>query len=282
VRITTLIENSPSDSDAQLTAEWGLSLHVAVNGRQILFDTGATGAFARNAERLSVNPAAVDAAVLSHHHFDHGGGLKRFFELNAGARVHLGRMPEGECWFKRLLLLKRYIGLDTSLFGTHAERFSEVIEPVEILPDVFLLPEIGGAHARPAGNRSLCLRDARGFRPDDFRHEIVMVIKEKDQLVVFTGCSHSGVLNMIAKAATAFPGVPIKAVIGGFHMVSVPPFNTLADSADDVAAVGRAVLNYPVGMTWTGHCTGAKAFEVLKRVMGDRLKAMKTGTVIEV
>jgi 7,8-dihydropterin-6-yl-methyl-4-(beta-D-ribofuranosyl)aminobenzene 5'-phosphate synthase len=282
MRITTLIENSPSDTDSQLAAEWGLSLHIAFNGRQILFDTGASGAFARNAERLAVNPGAVEAVVLSHHHFDHGGGLKRFFALNANATVYIGRMPAGECWFRRFVLLKRYIGLDKTLFEIHAARFSEVLEPVEILPDVFIFPDIGGIHPSPRGNRSLCLKDAHGFRADDFRHEIVMAIKENDQLVIFTGCSHSGVLNMIDTVARAFPEVPIKAVIGGFHMVGIPPFNTLADPVDQVAAVGKAVMEYPVGVAWTGHCTAAKAFGVLKGVMGERLQAIKTGTVYEI
>jgi glyoxylase-like metal-dependent hydrolase (beta-lactamase superfamily II) len=73
MRITTLIENKADGKDEYLASEWGLSLHITFNGHDILFDTRASGLFAKNAERLSVNVASVEAAVLSHHHFDHGG-----------------------------------------------------------------------------------------------------------------------------------------------------------------------------------------------------------------
>jgi 7,8-dihydropterin-6-yl-methyl-4-(beta-D-ribofuranosyl)aminobenzene 5'-phosphate synthase len=82
VRITTLIENMAGSKDAHLVSEGGLSMHITFNGHEMLFDTGASGPFAKNAERLSVKVASVKAAVLSRHHFDHGGGLRSFLELN--------------------------------------------------------------------------------------------------------------------------------------------------------------------------------------------------------
>ncbi len=281
MRIITLIENRPSDTDPGLTAEWGLSLHIHFNGRRILLDTGASGAFARNATRLSVDLAAVDAAVLSHHHYDHGGGLRRFFELNARASVHMGQPPAGECWFRRFWLIKRYIGIEPTLLDEYRQRFTTVCRAVEILPDVFLFPDISGSHPRPGGNRALCLKSDAGYRPDEFRHEVVMAIRENGRLVIFTGCSHNGVLNIIETVTRSLPGIPIKALVGGFHMVSVPPFNTMADRAVDIESVGQRVMEWPAEAVWTGHCTGPKAFELLKGVMGERLRALKTGTVID-
>src|SRR5512139_3374325 len=97
MKVTTLIENRSSTANPNLVAEWGLSLHINFNDHNILFDTGATCAFTKNAEQLSVNLASVDTAVLSHHHYDHGGGLRRFFDANTKAKVHLGTSPGGEC-----------------------------------------------------------------------------------------------------------------------------------------------------------------------------------------
>jgi len=77
MKVTTLIENRPSKTGSQLAAEWGLSLHIAFNGHDILFDTGASGLFAKNAENLSLNVASIGTAVLSHHNYDHGGGIRR-------------------------------------------------------------------------------------------------------------------------------------------------------------------------------------------------------------
>ncbi len=282
MRITTLIENRAADRDPRLTAEWGLSLHIACGGGRILLDTGASGAFVKNAALLGVDLGTVDAAVLSHHHYDHGGGLRRFFEVNTTARVHLAKPPQGVCWARRFRVLRRCIGIDPAIFEQHHGRFATVREATEILPGVFLFPDIHGPHARPGGNRILFLKNSGGFRRDDFRHEIAVAVRENGTLVVFTGCSHNGVLNILDTVRAALPGVPVRAVVGGFHMVSKPPFNTAADRSRAVAAVGRAMLDYPVELAWTGHCTGNKAYATLKRVMGDRLNILRTGTVIDI
>jgi len=282
MKITTLIENRPGKTDSRLVGEWGLSLHIAFNGHNILFDTGASGAFAKNAEHLSVNVASIGTAVLSHYHFDHGGGLGRFFELNSGAKVYLGETPNGDCFAKVFGFVKKYIGLEKALAMDFSDRFETVREPVEILPDVYLLPRILCSHPKPAGNKSLFLKRDDAMVPDDFAHEIIMAIKEDGKLIVFTGCSHNGVLNMVDTVAEAFKGVPIKAVIGGFHLLAMPPFNFMAGSKCEVQELAKSVLDYPVEMTYTGHCTGANAFGVLKSVMGDRIIDIQTGSCFEV
>ncbi|MDQ1331064.1 MAG: Lactamase protein [Thermodesulfobacteriota bacterium] len=282
VRITTLIENRPGKTDSNLAAEWGLSLHIVFNGHEILFDTGLSGAFAKNAGHLSVNVASICAAVLSHFHYDHGGGIRRFLELNSGAKVYSGEAPNGDCFAKVFGFLKKYIGLDKALAKDFPDRFETVREPAEILPDVFLLPHILCSRSKPAGNKHLFLSRADTLVPDDFAHEIIMAIKENGKLVVFTGCSHNGILNMVDTVAAAFKGVPIKAVIGGFHLLAMPPFNFMAGSKREVQELAKAILDYPVEMTYTGHCTGANAFGVLKSVMGDRLIDIQTGSSFEV
>lgn len=282
MKITTLVENRSSRSDPQLEGEWGLSLHIQANGRGILFDTGASGLFARNAARLSVELASVDAAVLSHHHYDHGGGLRRFLELNSKARVHLGEAPRGDCFFNALVFMKKYVGLDKSLLTNYPDRFVTVSEPAEVLPGVFVFPHIRGTRPRPAGNRYLYLKRGGDRVLDDFDHEVVMVVKEDGKLVVFTGCSHNGLLNMVDRVAAAFPGTPVKAVVGGFHLVTLPLFNFMGGSKGEIESLAGEVLGYPVEVTWSGHCTGTKAFQVMESVMGDRLRDLRTGSVFEV
>ncbi|MDP3283109.1 MAG: MBL fold metallo-hydrolase, partial [Desulfobacterales bacterium] len=186
MRITTLIENRPNETDSNLVAEWGLSLHIAFNGHEILFDTGASGAFAKNAEHLSVNVASIGTAVLSHYHYDHGGGLRRFLELNSGAKVHLGESPNGDCVAKVFGFLKKYIGLDKALAMDFSDRFETIREPVEILPDVYLLPHILCIHPKPAGNKHLFLKRDGALVHDDFVQVIIIAFKEDGKLVVLT------------------------------------------------------------------------------------------------
>ncbi len=282
MKVTTLIENRPSKTDWRLAAEWGLSLHIEFNGHNILFDTGASGSFAKNSEHLSVSIASVDTAVLSHHHYDHGGGLRKFFELNSSAKVHMGETPNGECFAKVSGFVEKYIGLDKTVFADFEERFNHIKNPAEILPDVFVFPHIINEHPKPEGNKHLFLRKNHSFTLDDFTHEIVMAIKEKGKLIIFTGCSHNGILNMIDTVSQEFKGIPIKAVIGGFHLVAAAPFGFMSGSREEVENIGRSILNYPIDETYTGHCTGDKAFEVLKSVMGDQLTDLRTGTIFEV
>ena len=226
MKITTLIENRASNTEPSLASEWGLSLHIAFNNQSILFDTGASGSFADNAKLLSVDLDSVEVLVLSHHHFDHGGGLRRFLELNSKANVYLADLPNGECYVGVLGLLNKYIGLEKEIMNEYADRFEIVSKPIEVLEDVYALPNILSNHPKPIGNKQLYLKKNDNFRPDDFTHEIVMAINDNGKLVIFAGCSHNGILNMVDTVKKEFEGIPIKAMIGGFHLLASLPFCT--------------------------------------------------------
>lgn len=76
-----------------------------------------------------------------------------------------------------------------------------ISKPIEILPDVFIFPHIVNMQPKPIGDKQLLMRREGKLLLDDFSHEIVMAIKENDKLIIFTGCSHNGVLNMIDTVA---------------------------------------------------------------------------------
>jgi len=152
MRVTVLIENSRLEGRDDLEPEFGLSLYVEREGTRILFDTGASGAFLHNAKTMGIDINDVDVAVVSHHHFDHGGGLEDFFAANARATVYLRESPRADRYFKALAVIKKPIGIDLDLL----DRFSERIEFVDgmrvVAPGVYLLTAIGSAHRRPRGN----------------------------------------------------------------------------------------------------------------------------------
>jgi len=281
MRVTALMENTRAEGSAQLRAELGLSLHIEHAGKRILFDTGASGAFAENAGRLGVDLAAVDAAVISHHHYDHGGGLRRFLEMNARASVYLRSRPAGDCRF-RFAGLDKYIGLDQALLREQARRFVFVAGRTEFSPGATVLTEVGRPYPLPRGNRYIFLASGGKLVPDDFGHELVLVLQDDDGLVVFTGCSHQGILNMVDAVTRAFPGTPIRAVFGGFHLVILPMFNFMAGSRKEVEEIGMQMLRYRLGRVYTGHCTGSHAFRVLKGVMGGKLERFAAGTTVDV
>jgi 7,8-dihydropterin-6-yl-methyl-4-(beta-D-ribofuranosyl)aminobenzene 5'-phosphate synthase len=86
---------------------------------------------------------------------------------------------------------------------------------------------------------------------------------------------------MVETVLAEFPGVPIRAVVGGFHLAALPPFRGMSDSERVVADMGRAVLDQGVATTYTGHCTGKRAFDVLRSAMGDRVREIRTGSQID-
>jgi len=74
--IKALVENTTITDD--LGCEHGLSLYIETAKHKILFDVGASELFFQNAKKFGVNIADVDFLVISHGHYDHGGGLKAF------------------------------------------------------------------------------------------------------------------------------------------------------------------------------------------------------------
>jgi 7,8-dihydropterin-6-yl-methyl-4-(beta-D-ribofuranosyl)aminobenzene 5'-phosphate synthase len=279
MRVVSLIDNEAGAGD--LECEFGLSVHVDTGRVRVLFDFGASGAFADNAAALGIDLAAVDLAVLSHQHFDHGGGLARFLELNGRAPVYLRDRPVEPRFFRAFGLITRPIGLDRGLVESRPDRFQPIADDTEVAPGVWLLTGILSDHPRPRGNRRLYVERDGKLERDPFDHEQVMVVRDRAGLTVFTGCSHGGVLNMVDAARARFPGEPVRAVFGGFHLIGLPQLGTMAASRREVAAIGRAMLDRVTGPVHTGHCTGAKGYAALARVMGDRLRPFPSGTTVE-
>ena len=281
MRITTLIENSKEASETKLHNEHGLSFHISFQGNNILFDTGASDLFSKNADVMGIDLSIVHSAVISHHHYDHGGGLSRFLELNKDAKIYLREAPDGESYFRAMWFIKRYVGLDGSLLEANPDRFVFLDEIVEILPSVYIIPKIELTYPKPKGNKYLYVKKGSEWRLDDFSHELILLIKDHDGLVIFSGCSHNGMLNMIDTVTKKFGRTPIKAVIGGFHLIGLPMFDTMAGSRSEIEEIGRKTLTYPIESIYSGHCTGKKAYRVLKDVLGDKLNQLHTGVVIQ-
>lgn len=280
MKITALIEDTKS-KNSDLEGEHGLSIHIQRDDDAILFDTGATGKFVSNAEKLGIDLKDVDVTAISHGHFDHGGGLRSFMEVNQRSQVYMRTQADGDHFFKAFLVIKREIGLDKEFFRDYADRIRLINESKEIARDTYLLTDLKLKYPTPAGQKYLYVKKDNHMVHDEFSHELMMVIKEDDGLVIFTGCSHHGVLNMVDAALKKFPDTPIKALFGGFHFIGLPFWNHMAESRTSVEVIGRKLLEYPIEKVYTGHCTGRKAYPLLKEVMGDKVDYFKTGSTVD-
>ncbi len=274
MKIITLLENHPDKANPALKSEHGVSFYVENQGHMIMSDVGKSGLFAKNAKRLGVDLTRVEALAISHHHHDHGGGLGRFFMENQKAIVYLRVSPEDADYIaENPSQPPRVIGLDRGLLQDKAERIVNVSEKTEVLPGFHLLKDIPSEHPKPGRDTRMKIRQAGHKRVDTFEHEMVTVLEGDSGLVILTGCAHNGVMNMVVATQKAFPEKSLQAVIGGFHLHR--------ESDDDVRKVGEALLDADVPAVYTGHCTGDHAMDVLAEVLGDRLKRLCTGMVIE-
>ena len=268
MRITTVIENHAGDS---LAGEHGLCFYIEHAGQVALSDVGKTGLFVENARRLGVDLAKVDALVISHHHFDHGGGLRQFFEVNDKGIIYLRKAPEMD-----LVIddpeLPPYVGLDKAVLVEFADRIRFIDGHLAPVPGLHLITEIPSNYPKPTGDTRLKMRRGGEVLPDTFEHELVTVLEGERELVVLTGCAHNGVLNMIEAARLALPGKPIRAVVGGFHLN--------AETQPAVFGVGKALLEMDIPEVYTGHCTGEMQTDILAQVLGERLHRLHTGLVM--
>lgn len=260
MKIISLIENTPYSPE--LASEHGLSLYIETQNRKILFDFGQTAAFAENAERLGVDLKAVDTAILSHGHYDHGGGIARFMELNSSAPVYLSRYAFGDYYNAS----GKYIGLAPELRGSDRLVFTQDYINLGDGLELFSCNK----RSRTYGTDSAGLSEKRGDElvPDSFLHEQYLVIGGERKTVI-SGCSHKGILN-ISEWLT--PDI----LIGGFHFMKqdVPETGSaVLDKAAERLAAGKTVY-------YTCHCTGLRQYEYLKEKMGSQLNYLASGQIL--
>lgn len=277
MEVTSLVDHVKTTTEKGITAEWGLSLHVKFDDFSLLFDMGSSGRFMRNAAALGIDIKSIELAVLSHGHYDHGGGLRGFLAANSKAVVYMGKGADADLYAK-LFGLKRYVGLEKEIFRLYRDRIRFLDETTEMRRGVFAIIPIRESYAPPKGNRFLFRRQGSTLSPDDFSHELALTVETDGGIVVFTGCSHHGTLNILAAVRDALPDRRIRALFGGFHLVSLPVSWTLSERKDTVQALGQELLQSQVEKFYTCHCTGSKGYGILKEMMGEKLRYFSAGS----
>ena len=261
---TVLVDNRTNNPTFE--TEHGLSILLETEKHSILLDTGASDMLIRNAERLGKDLSRVDYVFISHGHSDHAGGLKHFMQINKKAKVIVS--PDaisGKYYSKR-----RYLHSITSEWPEiPQERLLLISQTCEIDEGLHIIARIPQSHPLPKGNDMLFVRNAAGeYLRDDFRHELALYADG----LLFTGCAHSGLENILA----ACPW-PVQTVIGGFHLLDG------YETEEELHALAHRLRDhYPPTRFYTSHCTGDSVLMILQSVMADQIHAFSCGTTIKV
>ncbi|NMA48260.1 MAG: MBL fold metallo-hydrolase [Tissierellia bacterium] len=271
--IKTLVENTSILEG--IASEHGLSLYVETKNYKILFDVGESNLFLENAEKLDVNISEIDYLIISHGHYDHGGGLRRFLQENTKAEVFIHDLAFEKHYALRSNDEIEYIGLDEDLKTD--KRIIYTSDKFFINKGLYVFSNITQKEPLPKSNSGLLTKNDGQMVDDIFLHEQNLVIEEDDEIVLITGCAHNGIVNII-KHFYDIRGLMPSHVIGGFHLSSKSTGNENTETIDKIAEY----LIDTDAKYYTCHCTGIEPYKQLKTIMSDKIDYLKTGSVITI
>ncbi len=281
MKIICLIENTAVNE--KLLFEDGLSLFVEYEGKNYLIDTGLTGKAVDNAKRMRLPINDIHAVVITHNHFAHIGGIEAVMRLNPKAKIYL-RVGAADEVYRRSGFMKSPVGLGKSFFKKYMDNlilfnsFSEVAEgfylaSCEHWDEKYENPD--NSYFTLEGKKSVAY---------DFSDESFAVIfpkkRKADGLVLIGGCFHCGAVNMLETVRKRWHGVPILAVIGGFHFAGSSP-KSINCSADYITAQARGLKLCGAEKIYACHCTGFKGFDIMDETLGDRIMYLGGGEALE-
>lgn len=265
----------------QCCANHGLALIVrafrGARNHTILFDAGPVEfAVEYNGTRLGIDFGSIDAAVLSHGHWDHAGGLPMALELiktaNGGRPIPCYLHPG---MFRQRALPLPGGGLLPIQEIPSPDDLSDkgaipvvTTEPQVLLDEMFFIsgeiPRVTTYEKGFPGHKRRS-EDGQSWEDDPLIMDerfLAAHVKGKG-IIVFTACSHAGVVNVLKHSQSVFSSVPLYAVVGGFHLAGGNE-KIIDDSVRDIGAFG-------LGMIAPGHCTGWRAVNALVTAYGDRV-----------
>ena len=255
-------------------AEHGLSIFMETDRGNYLLDTGQGKAVVNNAQVLGLDLGTIKGIIISHHHWDHTGGLGPVLDLKGAADIYAH--PD---FFKESYSVSgdtvRYIGVPypRPLLEAKGATFKFSAEFREIEPGLWLTGEVPRRTDYELGDKKQVLKSGEGYVKDDIMDDQSVVIETEKGLFIILGCCHSGIINTLSYIREKMGRRHIYAVIGGTHLGPV---------SDEQREKSIAALKaFDIERLGVSHCTGLKTASLLAFEFGERFFFCNVGTVVE-
>lgn len=266
MKITVLMEDTCGNPQCEY--EHGLSIYVETGKHRILMDTGAGERTLANAHRLGIDLSRVDTVILSHGHYDHSGGLTAFRKINQDAVIYMQRSALLDYYHG-----EQYIGVDKA--AGQMLNIKLLSGGMEIDEEISVFTDITGRRFWPQSNIGLTVRIDGKDVQDEFAHEQCLVVHREKKLLL-SGCAHNGILNVLDRYQEVYGGVP-DIVISGFHMTRKGDYT---EQETEMIRQTAEELRHMNTIFYTGHCTGQRAIDIMRSIMGDQLVQIHCGMEI--
>lgn len=277
MKLTFLTDNNVLQSK-NFVGEHGLSFYIEADDKKVLFDTGYSDVFLKNAFKMGINLLDLDYIVLSHGHYDHIRGLSHYLSFYASA------LKQGKKVKKPTIL-------------THPDTFNEKLneksgeigslilkeklkknfelklinEPFQITENLVFLGEIPRKNSFEGKEFIGKVLKNDNYENDYIFEDSALAYKSDTGLVIITGCSHSGICNIIEYSKNVFSESKITDITGGFHLVN-PTQERVFKTADYLSKLGAKSI-HPC------HCTDFRSKITLSKYI--RLEATGVGLILE-
>jgi 7,8-dihydropterin-6-yl-methyl-4-(beta-D-ribofuranosyl)aminobenzene 5'-phosphate synthase len=273
ITATVVCENCVFNQPGAI-AEHGLSIYMETDCGNYLLDTGQGKAIVNNALVLGLDLRAIKGIIMSHHHWDHTGGLGPVLDLKGAVDIYAH-----SDFFKESYSVTgnavRYIGVPypRPLLEAKGATFKFSNEFRQIEPGMWLTGEVPRRTDYERGDKNQVVKSNEGYVKDNLLDDQSVVIETEKGLFIILGCCHSGIINTLSYIVEKMGRRHIYAVIGGTHLGPV------GDEQKEKSI--DALKAFDIERLGVSHCTGLKTASRLAGEFGDRFFFCNVGTVVE-
>lgn len=239
VKIFMIYNNSGKSTT--FNSAWGLSVWIEKNNSATLFDTGGDASILwKNINHSGLEIEKLSHIVISHNHWDHKNGLSLILEKTFN---------------------KPIVYVVENDFNEYSDKYpnaniQSVSGTLQIDNDLWTTGQLPASYS----GKEL--------------YEQYLILTQKDTMVLLTGCSHSGIVDMVKTIKKSFPDKKVELVAGGFHLIR--------KQKDEIITISNELKALNVDKIAPSHCTGDTAISVFKNNWGDKLVALNIGDILEI